>query len=82
MSRLSERLAKKIERELHIQCDPATFRRTYAGRNQKAAGAFLWEMNGVHGGTLGSISPASECVKSTVRLDFDAREGEIFPEKI
>jgi hypothetical protein len=72
MSKLSERLTKKIKEELDINCIPETFRRTYAGRNQKAAGAFLCEMqikdSSWH---VASIQTASELVKSNIKLEAD-----------
>lgn len=80
MSELSKRLAKKIEMELNILCDPDTFRRSYAGFWMKTQGAFVWEMDGVHGGTIGSMYPASELVKKSVKLIYDQKESEIFPE--
>ena len=40
-SKLAERLAKKIYKELGIECDPNTFRRTYAGYWQRSQGTWL-----------------------------------------
>ena len=80
MSKLSEKLARKIEKEIGIRCNPDTFVRTYAGKWQRLAGAFVWEMV-CEGGRIDSISPASDCVRSDVWLDFDPKEGEVFPEK-
>ena len=42
-SSLAERLAAKIKKELNIECDATTFRRT-SGYWQKRSGAFLWTM--------------------------------------
>ena len=78
-SKLAERLAKKIEKELGIKCRPETFRRAYAGYWMKLQGAFAWEMDCIGGGVIGSMSPASELVKTSVMFEFDEREGEIFP---
>ena len=85
---IPEALAEKILEEIGIECDPATFRRTYAGKNQKAWGAFVWTMYPVseinkHSARryIGSIEPASRLVKRNVRLTFDPVEGEVFGEK-
>ena len=82
-------LAAKIKEEIGVECDPSTFQRTYAGRNQKAAGAFVWVM--VPEGKpdslpenmwlIGSAEPASRLVKEKYHLDFDEKEGEIFGEE-
>lgn len=70
MSRLAERLAKKIHEQLRIDCDTETFVRTYAGRNQKAAGAPLWLMRPKNNSIamIGSTLPASYLVKKDVSL--------------
>ncbi len=41
---LAEKLAKKIEKDIGLVCDPTTFRRTYAGYWQRSNGAWLWTM--------------------------------------
>ena len=82
VSILAVRLANKIESELGIQCDPTTFRGTYAGRNQKASGAWVWimsEQNDIR--DVGSCWPATECVKKNVKLSL-WRYGEIIPDDI
>lgn len=67
--RLSERLSKKILLDTGIHTDPGTFSRTYAGRWQKAMGAFLWTMNDKDGLiTVGSCDRASDCVRPGVKL--------------
>ena len=78
---LSEKLAKKIERDIGIICDPETFRRTYAGYWQKSLGAFVWAMR-IKGSPkeLGSGYPASECVKSKYKLTLSCDGLEIYPE--
>lgn len=44
MSRLARRLHRRLEREgLHVET-PFRIQRTYAGRHQRAAGAWLWEL--------------------------------------
>ena len=40
----------------------------------------VWEMDITGGGSVGSMWPASELVKPHVRLQFDPKEKEIFPE--
>ena len=69
MSRLSEKLSKKILQDTGIHTAPETFRRTYAGYWQKAAGAFLWTMEAKDGPiTVGSCDRASDCIKSSAIL--------------
>lgn len=69
MSRLSEKLSKKILQDTGVRTDPGTFRRTYAGCWQKAAGAFLWTMEAKDGDiTVGSCDRASDCIKSGAKL--------------
>lgn len=68
-STLGEQLAKKIEKDTGLVCDPETFRRTYAGYWQKSNGAYVWAMR-IMGSPfeIGSGDPATECVKKTCRL--------------
>ncbi len=69
MSGLSEKLSKKILQDTGIHTAPETFRRTYAGYWQKAAGAFLWTMEAKDGAiTVGSCDRASDCIKADARL--------------
>ena len=69
MSLLSEKLSKKILQDTGVRTDPGTFRRTYAGYWQRAAGAFLWTMKAKDGAiTVGSCDRASDCIKADVRL--------------
>jgi len=69
MSLLSEKLSQKILQDTGIRTDPETFRRTYAGCWQKAAGEFLWTMKAKDGSiTVGSCDRASDCIKSGARL--------------
>lgn len=64
MSRLSEKLSKKILQDTGVRTDPDTFRSW-----QKTAGAFLWTMKAEDGSiTVGSCDRASDCIKSGVRL--------------
>lgn len=78
-----ERLVKKIERDTGIICDPDTFRRTYTGYWQKSLGAIVWAMRIKDSPKeIGSIFPASECVKSKYKLELSYDTLEIFPELI
>lgn len=79
MSFLAVKLAKKIQKDCGIMCYPAKFERTYAGKNMKAAGAFVWTI-----GNIGSTEPASELVKSKYKLNCFYSDGdiEIFGEKV
>lgn len=84
MSKLSENLARKIESDTGIICNPDTFARTYAGRNQKANGAIVWEMVSKNGARIiGSSWPATECVKKKYVLQYAVIDGVgmIFPEQ-
>ena len=36
------KLAKRLRKDLGLEVDPASFRRTYAGKWLKAGGAFSW----------------------------------------
>lgn len=72
-SKLATRLAEKIERDCDIRCNPETFERTYAGKNQKAAGSFVWTMFPSDGQSwfIGSVERASELVKNKYYLSID-----------
>lgn len=80
-SKLIEKLTEKIEKELGIQCDQNTFRRTYAGYWQRRLGAFVWVMGTIDGYQVGSIERVSDLVNNSVRLVYDQKEGEIFGEQ-
>ena len=77
---IAERLSKKIERDIGIECVPCTFKRTYAGYWQKRAGAFVWEMN-VKGFSyeIGSTQSASELLRRGYKLEMNGNEifGEV-----
>ena len=78
---LAERLAKKIKRELGIECDPSTFRRTYVGRCQKQGGAFVWTMHAKdRHWTIGSCDTATQCVNSKYKLSI--LDDEIIADRI
>jgi hypothetical protein len=73
-SSLAERLAAKIKKELNIECDATTFRRTYAGYWQRRSGAFSWTMQTRELRVIGSCERASECVKRKYKLIIDCDE--------
>lgn len=64
MTKLSDNLAKRIKKEFGIEVVP-TIHRIYAGRHQKADGAWSWFMmrkdNGI--GDVGSQWTAKEIMK-------------------
>lgn len=68
-SGLGDRLAKKIEKDTGLICDPETFRRTYAGRWQKANGAYVWAIK-IKGTPfeIGSGDSATDCVNKKYKL--------------
>ena len=62
---MRERLVKRIFRDLHIECDPTTFRRIARGYWQKRAGQWAWQMQTVdYKKTLGSIDTVTEILRS------------------
>lgn len=70
-----KKLAEKIERDCGIKCDPASFRRTYAGAIMKSElSSMSWIMD-AYSETghkileVGSIDAASELIKKKYRLD-------------
>lgn len=79
MSFLAVKLAEKIQKDCGIMCNPSKFKRTYAGKNMKSAGAFVWTI-----GNIGSTEAASELVKSKFKLSCFCSDGEveIFGEKV
>ena len=80
-SALAERLAKKIERDTGIACDPNTFARIYAGHNQREEGGWCWTMRLAESlFEIGSSDPASECVKKKYKLTES--HSEIYAELI
>ena len=74
MSNLIERLVKKIECDLGIQCDPQTFVSIRPKPSYKLAGAWSWEMRiaspePVKGIVrVGSSWTAMECARKNVKL--------------
>ena len=68
-SKLILRLCKKIKDEIGFDCDPYTFRRTYAGYWQRGNGAWSWFiMTKKSKITLGSSDPVTKCVNGKYRL--------------
>ena len=64
-----ERLVKRIEKDLNIKCDPATFRKISRGYWQKRAGQMAWEMRTVdYKKTLCSIDTVTEILRSKSKL--------------
>ena len=74
------RLVRKIKQDIGIECDPYTFRRTYAGYWQKSNGAFVWIIcaNDVTSLFIGSADTLTECIRKNRRLEFDCEHNEIF----
>lgn len=74
MSKLAERLAKKIKDELNIDVEPV-IRRNYGAYAYRADGVSMWHMKELSPNKMstlaygiGSAYRASECVKSKNRL--------------
>jgi len=63
MSKLSEKLAKRIKEEFDIDVIPKIYR-TRVGYHQKACGAWLWYMNSINGWLVASCYRASDVVKA------------------
>jgi len=69
-----EKLIEKIERDLGVQgLSPANFRRTYAGKNLRLAGAWSWDIPFRKGQgeilwRIGSIYPVSAFLKKSVTV--------------
>lgn len=74
------RLVRKIKQDIGIECDPYTFRRTYAGYWQKSSGAFVWIIcaNDVTSLFIGSADTMTECIRKNRKLEFDCERNEIF----
>ena len=77
-SKMILRLCKKIKDEIGFDCNPYTFKRTYAGYWQRGLGAWSWSMQ-TKGGIIdvGSADRASECVKRKYKLVKLERSTEI-----
>lgn len=63
MSKLTEKLAKRIKKEFAIDVIPK-IHRTRTGYRQKSCGAWSWYMNSVSGWLVGSCYRASDVVKA------------------
>ena len=80
-SALSIKLAKKIEKDTGIPCDPSTFLRTYAGYWQKRSGGFLWVMQRTdRAGEIGGYDSATDCASNKYKLSYDPVNGGISAE--
>lgn len=91
MSKLIERLAKKIKNDLNIDVDPETFISIRPKKWYKLMGTWSWSMN-VRSSDIrhvGSIYTATECTRKNVKLfRVDQHPGcwpndiEVVPEEI
>lgn len=63
-------LAQRIQEEFGIVVDPESFRRTYAGWNQRAAGAITWEIRyGTNNiGSIGGYEPVRKYITKRNQL--------------
>lgn len=82
-----KRLQQKIEKETGFKVRENSFIRTYAGKNQKSAGAFLWffMLDCPSGAWIGSCFTATECLRKDrhlIAIENVIGEYEIFPEDI
>lgn len=87
MTYFQKRLQQKIERETGFKVKENSFRRTYAGKHQKAAGCFLWWfiLECPSGAWIGSCFTATECLRKDRQLIVEQNitgEYEIYPEDI
>ena len=80
-----QRLAKRIYKDLGLDIDTTSFRRTYAGKWLKKGGAFSWtcRLKGNRIIEVGSCWSASELLKrkSPLTMNMDGYEIEIFSEQ-
>lgn len=74
-SKMVRRLVDRIKEEFGIECDPNSFRRTYAGWWQKSDGAYSWtldmvdETGGLVAGHVAGFSAASEYIKKKNNIE-------------
>lgn len=70
MSKLTERLAKKIQEDIGIEVDPKTFISIRPKPCYKLMGTWSWSMKARNSHLLlvGSIYTATECTKKNVKL--------------
>lgn len=66
-SKMVMRLAKRLADEFDIHVDPNTFRRSYAGHQQRKVGTYRWTMVGKVE-IVGSVYTATDCANLTNRL--------------
>ena len=67
-SSLIYKLAAKIARDLGVECDVTTFKRTHRGRWGVRTGSWSWEMKTETGDTLGSCDTVTECCRKDRKL--------------
>lgn len=75
------KLAERIRQEFGLPVDAERFYRTYAGRNLKAAGAFIWVMYFGCVGVVGGCEPIRKYITKKNRLAISKdrfNEYEIF----
>lgn len=74
------RLCKKLQTEYGVTANSDTFRRTYAGRNMKAAGAFIWTIRAVDQENrpliVAGFEPVSVLIKNGMNCTFTRYEDE------
>lgn len=64
-----EKLCRKLKEDCGIECDPLTFRRTYAGAQMKSNLSFYsWVMKSGFE-EIGSMTAASELIKKKYKLE-------------
>ena len=74
-SKMVKKLVNRIKEEFGIECDPNSFRRTYAGWWQKSDGAYSWtlkmvdEAGGYIAGHVAGFSAASEYIKKKNNIE-------------
>ena len=67
-SSLIYKLAAKIARDLGIECDVTTFKRTYASSWGLRCGAWSWVMKTEDGDEVGSCYTVTECCRKDKKL--------------
>lgn len=73
------KLCNKLQTEYNVIAYPDTFRRTYAGKNLKAAGAFTWMMDGHNDKgpmIIAGFEPVSKIIRKGTKCTFEQYEEE------
>lgn len=79
MTKLADKLAKRIKEEFDIDVEPV-IKRTYAGHWQRSMGTWSWSMRGAGVGCVASHYPATELVKSEIwSYSVDGLDIVIYP---